>query len=273
MADYLACNVNSLNSYKKRTKIVQENMQENVQQAGALALVGAGEFLPVMNETDRFLLQTLKPNPRVVVIPTASGLEENGPQYWMDLGLKHFRALQVDVQAAPIVRRDDAAKPEVLEILQAADFYYFSGGNPVYLIETLQGTPAWEIIMRNYSSGAVMAGCSAGAMAMSGYTTNIRAAMGGRVEWVKAWGIVPNLITMPHFDRMAGFVGTDFMRQITQNVPENCRLIGVDENTALVRTNTANGGYQWQVMGSQTVSVFGANGERTLYHSGEIVAI
>lgn len=248
-------------------------MQENIEQVGAVALVGAGEFLPVMNSTDRFLLQTLKTNPQVVIIPTASGLEENGPRYWMDLGLNHFRELGVEVKAAPIIRREDASRPEILEILQNANFFYFSGGNPSYLIETIQGTPTWEIILRNYANGAVMAGCSAGAMAMSAYTTNIRAAMSGRVEWIKGWGIVPNVITMPHFDRMAGFVGTDFMREILHNVPEGCRIFGVDENTALVRTNTSDGGYKWQVTGNQTVSVFNVDGERKVYQSGENVPL
>lgn len=250
-------------------------MADSQNQEGVIVLVGSGEFLPVMNDTDKFLLSTLEKvanakRPRVVVIPTASGLEAEGPKYWMELGLNHFRNLGVEVQAAPIIARADAYKVEILEILEGADFYYFSGGNPVYLIETLAATPAWQAIQRFHQQGAVLAGCSAGAMAMGAYTTNIRAAMSGRVEWIKGWGVVPDLITMPHFDRMAGFVGTDFMRKIMENVPVGCRLIGVDEDTALVRLNVvAPKGYQWQVMGRQTVSVFDADGNRKVYLSGD----
>ena len=43
---------------------------------GLIALVGAGEYLPVMNEVDRHLLDSVQVDgraPRVVCLPTAAG--------------------------------------------------------------------------------------------------------------------------------------------------------------------------------------------------------
>lgn len=49
---------------------------------GTVALLGSGEYLPVMNEIDTYLLQTIggAPAARVALLPTASGLELMGRQ-------------------------------------------------------------------------------------------------------------------------------------------------------------------------------------------------
>jgi peptidase E len=61
---------------------------------GALALVGSGEYTPAMEATDRMLLNSLAvKQPRVVVIPTASGLEHGQPARWNRMGGRHFEDL------------------------------------------------------------------------------------------------------------------------------------------------------------------------------------
>src|SRR5690242_9397865 len=99
---------------------------------GALALVGSGEYLPVMDETDRFLLDTLggPARARVVVLPTASALEPGVPERWNSMGAAHFRALGAQVSPIMLLTRDDAQDERVLAELRGADMYYFSGGNP-----------------------------------------------------------------------------------------------------------------------------------------------
>ena len=43
---------------------------------GLIALVGAGEYLPVMEDVDRYLLSSVNSKmPRVVCLPTAAGQE------------------------------------------------------------------------------------------------------------------------------------------------------------------------------------------------------
>ncbi len=255
-------------------------------QPGAIALVGSGEFLSVMDTTDLFLLQTLggPEQARVAVIPTASGLEPGMPQHWAELGLQHFRQLGAQVEAVMILNREAAADPAILEVLSRSNFFYFSGGNPNYLIETLQNSPAWKIIREAHANGAVLAGCSAGAMAFGGYTVSIRAMRaGGSPEWIKALGLLPGVITFPHFDRMGGFIGQDTFKAMIASATaleggqDGISLIGVDEDTALVRLSPGSPETieqpRWQVIGRQTVSVFDHEGRPTIYRSGEKIGL
>src|SRR5215470_4212369 len=144
--------------------------------SGPIALVGSGEYLPQMEEVDRRLLERVGgASARVVVLPTAAGLEEPAsPRRWADAGIRHFARLGAQAQAVDILVRDDAFDERWLPLLQAADFIYFSGGSPSHLIETLVDSPAWDAIRARHAAGAVLAGCSAGAMAFGRYTLQPR---------------------------------------------------------------------------------------------------
>src|SRR5579859_532506 len=247
--------------------------------SGTVALVGSGEYLDVMNETDAYLLGTLggTSQARVALLPTASGLEANGPTSWNNLGLRHFKQLGVsDIRATRIIDRASASDPEQLSLLQGANFFYFSGGNPQHTIETLRDSAAWHIIKTAYEQGAVLAGCSAGAMMLSGRTLSLRQAMTGTVTFVEALAIVPNLIVFPHFDRMAGFLDQGRFQEIFRAIPQDYRVVGIDEDTALVRlpTNgTANTPARWSVMGRQSVSVFAQDAQPQVFSSGAEITL
>lgn len=248
---------------------------------GPVALVGSGEYLPAMEETDRALLERVggPATARVVVLPTAAGLEEPGsPRRWMQLGLDHFTRLGAQVSAAAILSKEDAHDPQWLELLNAADFIYYSGGNPQHLIATMSSSPAWTAILRRHQAGAVLAGCSAGAMAFCGLTASLRAMGDGRdPQWVPALGLLPRLIVMPHFDRVAGFVGQERLDRAVRSAPSGMTLLGIDEDTALVRLDpdpAQPDPRRWQVTGRQTVSVFsGPNAAPVIYRPGDVVLL
>ncbi len=66
---------------------------ETAGQNGTLALVGAGEFLPEMNDVDRELLRRCRGR-RVAILPTASAPDGPGvPERWAKDGVTHFQAL------------------------------------------------------------------------------------------------------------------------------------------------------------------------------------
>lgn len=243
----------------------------NVQRAmpGTIALVGSGEYTNAMNTTDRYLLDTVSSvrKKRVVILPTASGLEQGMPQRWNNMGVKHFEALDAEVTPVMLVTREDANNPKVAAAIRHADLYYFSGGNPQYVVETLRDTPAWDALVDGYEQGAVLAGCSAGAMMLGSYTLNVRAAVSGQPpQWTPAFGLVPGLAVLPHFDRITAFIEPDTFQQMLASAPEGIVVIGVDEDTALVR-HTAPDQSNWIIMGQQTVSVF-RDGERVVYQAG-----
>ncbi|MBX0330856.1 peptidase E [Oscillochloris sp. ZM17-4] len=239
---------------------------------GPIALLGSGEYTAAMNDTDRRLLAALGvARPRVALIPAASGLEPGMPERWNRMGVAHFSALGAEPMPLPLVAHADSGRPEILEQLCSADLFYFSGGNPEHLVETLRDTPAWAIITERRAAGAGIAGCSAGAMMMSGYTLRVRAVVAGHPpQWITAVGVAPHVAVMPHFDRMAGFVGDDVFRAIMESAPEGVQLVGVDEDTALVRLGPDA---PWEVSGRQSVVLIGRDGGRTAYRAGEVVPL
>jgi cyanophycinase len=218
-----------------------------------------------MVETDRNLLATLggPHTARVALMPTASGREPGSPRRWNEMGLRHFGALGVrDVRPVEIFDRAGAEDPAHVAQLADANFIYFSGGDPSYLIEALRGTAAWAAIEHARAAGAVLAGCSAGAMALGAYTLSLRAAReGGRVEPILAWAVVPGVVVFPHFDRMAGFVGHDWLDRALGALPAGVVPLGIDEDTALVQIDAAR--RRWRVMGRQAVHLLtnGAAGQ------------
>jgi cyanophycinase len=210
---------------------------------------------------------------RVVVIPTASALELGMSERWNTMGVAHFRALGAQVTPVMLLTRDDAHDERVLADLRAADLYYFSGGNPEHVIETLRDTPAWQIIHAGYLAGAVLAGCSAGAMMLGGYTLSVRAVMRGQPpRWLPGLGVAPGIVLMPHFDRVADFAGAEMFRAILASAPLGATIVGVDEDTALVYV-PAGAAPGWHVIGRQTVSVFDGEGGRAIYRAGDPIPL
>lgn len=231
---------------------------------GLIALVGSGEYLPVMEEVDRYLLTSLNVNtPQVVCIPTAAGQEgDESVNRWSRMGVDHFRRLGADVQALQIINKKTADDEQYQAILEGADLIYFSGGNPQYLFETLNGSRAWSAMQKAWMNGAVYAGCSAGAMILSKRIPSFRLA--GTLE---GFGIVPAKFIIPHFDAIPGIWKPLVMALKGQLKKGEC-MIGVDENTALV----GQLGDEWKVMGKGKVYVF-RNKENSVYENGQTLSL
>jgi cyanophycinase len=223
-----------------------------------------------MLDVDRALLATLggPAQARVVVLPTASGLEPGMPQQWNARGVAHFTALGATVTAVPLVTRDDASAQPVLDALRQANFFYLSGGNPQYAIATWRDTPAWRILADRFENGAVVAGCSAGAMMLGASTISVRGMLAGQAPtWEPALGLLPGTVTLPHFDRTRHFLDDQRFDEMLANAPQNIVVVGVDEDTALIRF-----GDYWQVLGQQSATVF-AKTQGTRYPSGARVPL
>ena len=94
---------------------------------GPIALVGSGEYLPVMLEIERHLIEGRPP--KYVQIPTAAAPE--GPAVlakWTRLGAE--QAERLGVEAVPLVVHDraEADDPSVAEQVRGAGLVYMSGG-------------------------------------------------------------------------------------------------------------------------------------------------
>lgn len=227
---------------------------------GLIALVGAGEYLPVMEDVDRYLLDSLKvKTPRVVCLPTAAGQEgDESVNRWSRMGVEHFKKLGAEVVALPIIDTASANDEQYISTLENANFIYFSGGNPQYLYETMNGSRAWAAMQKAWSNGAVYAGCSAGAMILSNRIPRFR--LGGTHA---GFGIVPSQFIMPHFDAMP-VVFKPLTLALKAQLKKGERMIGIDENTALVGSL----GGEWKVLGHSKVHIFTREDSLT-YESGQ----
>lgn len=232
---------------------------------GLIALVGSGEYLPVMDDVDRFLLSHCGADghlPRVVCLPTAAGQEgEQSWGRWMRMGEQHFRNLGAQVDALPVIDRATAENAQYASVLEVADLVYFSGGSPQYLFESLNGTLVWQAALKAWERGAVYAGCSAGAMILGREIPNFRPVARKNVS---AFGLLPARMVFPHFDRWKLMRGA-MLTPLRHNLKDGEYALGVDEDTALIgRLDDP----RWTVMGRQTVSLIRKSTVQ-VFNSGE----
>ena len=233
---------------------------------GLITLVGSGEYLPLMDDVDRHLLNSLNLNgrkPRVVCLPTAAGREgDSSVNRWSNMGISHFRDLDAEVSAVRIIDRVSADDPQWESLLENADLIYFSGGDPGYLHQTMKGSRAWSAAQRAWERGAVYAGCSAGAMILAKRMPSFRL-----VGTQEGFGVVPATFIIPHFDAIPG-LWKPLVFGLQRQLKRGERMIGVDENTALI----GKLGETWTVMGKSKVHVFTREGSMSCT-SGETLTL
>jgi len=239
-------------------------------QTGALALVGSGEYLPVMQDLESALINSGisngKPN-RYLQIPTAAG-EESAERlkFWESRGAEQARRIGTVQDFLPIYNREDAFNLDYVSRVKDAALIYFSGGDPGYLANSLHGTPLWEEIKKNWLAGASLAGCSAGAMALSSDVPNF---FRMKNEGIPGLNIIPQIRPIPHYNKFFGWI-PDSAAKIVMKAPDGTVIIGIDEDTALVTgldSRTSLSENTWQVYGEGSVHIlsgaptarFGAN--------------
>ena len=236
--------------------------------SGPVALVGSGEFLDQMVAVDAGLLDGRPP--RVAILPTAASLEGSGRvNWWLELGRRHYGAMGVEVVAVPVGNRAEADDPGLAGLIDEVGLVYLSGGDPHHLASSLRGSLVWRAIVAAWHGGAALAGCSAGAMALtSGAPADLGpgGVRGSRGEGEPGLGLIGHLAVIPHFDLLEQR-RPDIVEWFGGWQPAGTTLVGVEEDTALVGDD---GG--WQVQGKGAVWVFG-EGEPERFVDGEAVSL
>jgi cyanophycinase len=171
---------------------------------GRLALHGGGEYAAGDEAAMDALLEAAQEAadreapgtpPRIVIIPTAAARQRpdaaaaNGERAFAAAGARAGTTVEIGVGG--ILTRRDAADPRVLEPLSAAHLVHLPGGDPDLIPEVLHDSPALDAIRSGYERGAIVAGASAGAMALAGrcWTPD------GPVDGL---GLLPGLAVLPH---------------------------------------------------------------------------
>lgn len=197
-----------------------------------------------------------------VQLPTAAGQEDPARlEHWHDLGRVQGQRLAVETNSLHLYNREDAFSPEFVEAIQDAGLIYLSGGDPHYLADSLIDTPVWEAIVRTWSSGSSLMGCSAGAMALGSEIIAFR-----KSHVTLGLGLLPTIQTIPHYDRFLGWL-PDRVSAAIMRVKEGMNLIGIEENTAMVR-DSANS--PWRVWGEGKVHLLKSSDTHSFEAGDEI---
>ena len=170
----------------------------------------------------------------IEVITSASSIPEEVGQNYRDAFGK-MGCTRVNI--LDIRNRDDAQKPENIERIRACDGVMFSGGNQLRLSSIFGGTEFLKVLtQRYYRDPFVIAGTSAGAMAMSNTMiyqgSSSGALLKGEVKITTGLGFIRDVIFDSHFDKRGRF------GRLAQAVASNpsCLGIGLGEDTGLLIT-------------------------------------
>lgn len=189
-------------------------------------------------------------NSKILVIPTASRIPvEVGGNY-----MKAFGGLGcTDVTVLNITERAHAEKKEWLQLMEEADCVMFSGGDQSRIVDIIGGSPMHEILTRRFENeGLVIAGTSAGAMAMSTEMvsggSSTEALFKGAVDMRDGMNFIPELIIDTHFIKRGRF------GRMAEAVARHPHLLGIGlaEDTGLVITDSNH----FTVIGSGMVIIF-----------------
>ena len=224
---------------------------------GPLALVGSGEYLPSMQSIEADLIKGRAP--RYVQIATAAVPDgEDVVAKWERLGREQAERMGVEAVTITIRTRADANDPKAVKQLSGAGLIYFSGGDPGFLADTVRGTLFMERVFELWQEGVALAGCSAGAMAMTSWIPSLRHPVKGGTE---GFAFLPKMRVLPHFDKFPRWI-PDVVSRIMRDLPDGVSVVGIDEETAII-----GGPTEWKVVGRQSAWSL-ENGERTEHASG-----
>ncbi len=215
---------------------------------GSVALHGGGEFLP---GDEPFLREILALAPRfdgvvrIAVVPTAAA--RGRPGLAAANGVAAFQriaaeaGIPVEVEAVPVVDAASAADPSLAERLATSTLIHLPGGDPDLIPTVYPETAAWAAMQQARENGAVLAGASAGAMALAAWTWTPR---GG----IRGLGVVPGIGVAPHADAASW---AQAVARYGAAVPPDLGFVGLAERTGVIVPGTA--GEPWRVVGEGEV--------------------
>ena len=186
----------------------------------------------------------------IVVIPTASSIPEKVGENYVNA----FRKLGCEnIKVLNITKRKESDDAEFLKWIEKANCVMFSGGDQSKIVNKIGNTKMHDILtMRFINENFVIAGTSAGAMAMSEQMiaggSSTEAFYKGAVKMKSGMGFISQLIIDSHFIQRGRF------GRLTEAVAKYPKLLGVGlaEDTGLVIKNCN----EFKVIGSGMVILF-----------------
>lgn len=211
-----------------------------------IAIGGAEDKTGEMTLLKRVLAEAGTASPRVLVITTATGYPEEVAEKYQ----KAFARLNVTPDTRHITTKVEADAPASLASLQNYDVVFFSGGDQEKLSAAFGGTAFLKALAAREADGAVVAGTSAGAAAMSQLMITggepRKALKPGGLGLGEGLSFTPDVVFDTHFNqrhrlkRLFGAAAADSHKT----------GIGLDEDTGVVVKNNT-----FEVIGKGRVTV------------------
>lgn len=210
---------------------------------GVLALIGGGEW----HEGCTFDADLLAASgaDRVVVLPTASAYER--PERLVLGAAEWFGGLGAEVEGLMVLSRQDANDAGAASIVRDARFLYLAGSSPMHLRSALKHSAVWDALVAAWRGGAVVAGTSAAAMALTDPMVDAR---GGGLTL--GLGLVTGIAVVPHFGDVHEDGHGEKLHRSVVLAPPGTPVAGIPERTALVRAPDG----AWRTAGVGEVAVY-----------------
>jgi cyanophycinase-like exopeptidase len=243
--------------------------------SGPVALHGGAEFQPGDEPFLEALIRVAvgrlgDPRPiRIAVVPTAAA--RGRPDLAGAHGVEAFARVAttagwaVDVASIPVVDGATAADPDFAGWLAESDVIHFPGGDPDLIPTIMLGSAAWAAITHAHAAGAVLAGASAGAMALGSWTWT----PGGGIAGLK---VVHGLVVVPHA-REATWATT--VERFVAWAPPGLGALGLAEMTGVIEEPLFPGSptMSWRVVGPGEARWLAdpEHGDTVVARSGEVI--
>jgi cyanophycinase len=216
-----------------------------------LIIGGAEDKLRQRQILTRFVNLAGGQDAKVAVISTASSLGDEASDLYRSL----FHSMGVrDVHGFRPLTRDEANDRELCSMLENATGIFMTGGNQLRLASVIGGTLLGRMITERHRRGAVVAGTSAGASAISthmvAFGTSGTTPKQRMTQLSAGLGLLPGVVIDQHFEQR-NRIGR-LMALVAQS--PSLLGIGIDEDTAALVTPSGT----LEVLGKGSVMILDA---------------
>ena len=219
------------------------------------ALLGGNEFRDPCEQFDSAIISMCSSeSPNVTIIPTAAA--NQNPYLAEKNGCNYFTKLGATPNSVSILTRKDSNNRDLTSQIESSEIIYLAGGDPKHLVDVMKESVFLETLLTQMRDGAIVAGSSAGAMAMG--------AMMHYRESIGALDIVNKIMTIPHHENKVPEI---IYRESLNYIQMGITVIGLDSGTGII-----SDGATCKVYGDGQVVIYEIKGWQT-YQSGEELTI